>query len=415
MLNRCIRVGAAEFSQTYWGRAPLLSRTAELPRDFTDLLSPDTVDELLAQRGVRTPFIRLAREGDVLDRDRFAGSAGFGAEVTDQVDSARVLAEFAAGATIVLQGLHRMWPPVIDFVRGMVDDLGYPTQTNAYITPASGRGFDPHYDVHDVFVLQVSGRKHWRVHEPVHSDPLPNQPWTDHRTAVTARARQDPMIDTVLEPGDALYLPRGWLHSASAEGGTSIHLTVGVAPFTRYDIVHRVLTALASDAELRESLPLGLDLTDTDEVASQVRKTLPVILRALGEAEALAPAVAESIGSRFAELTRPVAVRPLATVDAIAALTPDTAVRWRRGLIGALRLDADRVELRLPDKTIRFPAQCGPALEAVRGGRVVTAASLPGLDAADGLVVLRRLLREAVLCVDDALSPANAAVSNDGA
>jgi len=36
------------------------------------------------------------------------------------VDSARVLAEFAGGATIVLQGLHRLWPPVIDFVRGKV-------------------------------------------------------------------------------------------------------------------------------------------------------------------------------------------------------------------------------------------------------------------------------------------------------
>ena len=183
---------------------------------------------------------------------------------------------------------------------------------------------------------------------------------------------------------------------------TSIHLTVGVAPFTRYDIVHRALTSLASDAELRESLPLGLDLTDADEVAAQVRKALPVILAALGEAEVLGPAVAEAIGSRFAELTRPVAVRPLATVEAIASLTPDTAVRWRRGLLGSLCIDADGVELRLADRTIRFPAQCGAALARLQQGDAVTAGALPGLDPDDGLVVLRRLLREAVVCVEKA-------------
>ncbi|MGV7858540.1 JmjC domain-containing protein, partial [Mycobacterium kansasii] len=83
------------------------------------------------------------------------------------VDSAKVLAEFASGATIVLQGLHRLWPPMIDFVRSMVDDLGHPVQANAYVTPPGSRGFDAHYDVHDVFILQVSGEKHWTVHPPV--------------------------------------------------------------------------------------------------------------------------------------------------------------------------------------------------------------------------------------------------------
>ena len=51
----------------------------------------------------------------------------------------------------------------------------------------------------------------------------------------------------------------------------------------------------------------------------------------------------------------------------------------------------------LPTKSISFPAVCEPALRAVLDGSPVTAGSLPGLDAEDGLVVLRRLLREAVL------------------
>ena len=117
MLSRCIATDPQIFAAEYWGRRPLLSRSDALPRDFSDLLSADTVDELIAERGVRAPFIRLAKEGDVLARDCYLGPAGFGAEMPDQVDSAKVLSQFASGATIVLQGLHRLWPPLIDFVR----------------------------------------------------------------------------------------------------------------------------------------------------------------------------------------------------------------------------------------------------------------------------------------------------------
>ena len=84
-------------------------------------------------------------------------------------------------------GLHRLSPPLIEFVRDAVDDIGHPVQANAYITPPGNRGFDFHYDVHDVFVLQVSGTKRWIVHEPVHRHPLPSQPWTDHRDQIAQR------------------------------------------------------------------------------------------------------------------------------------------------------------------------------------------------------------------------------------
>src|SRR4029079_8406769 len=207
VLSRCIATDPHTFATEFWGRRPLLSPSSALPRDFGDLLSHDKVDELIAERGVRAPFIRLAKEGDVLAGDCYLGPAGFGAEMRDQVDSAKVLAQFAAGATIVLQGLHRLWPPLIDFVRGLTDDLGHPVQANAYITPPNAQGFEPHYDVHDVFVLQAAGEKRWTVHEPVHQHPLESQPWTEHRDATTARIRDAPIIDTVLSAGDALYLP----------------------------------------------------------------------------------------------------------------------------------------------------------------------------------------------------------------
>ncbi|WP_314037368.1 JmjC domain-containing protein [Dietzia sp. CH92] len=400
MLERCVACGRDEFASRFWGRRPLLSRAAQLPRDFSDLLGPGMVDEIITERGVRTPFVRMAREGTLVDRACFTRAAGFGAQITDQIDPDGVLTQFAAGATIVLQGLHRFWPPIIDFVRGMVAEVGHPAQTNAYITPPANRGFDPHYDVHDVFVLQVSGTKRWRVHEPVHHHPLADQPWTDHRRAIAARAADEPVIDEVLEPGDCLYLPRGWVHSAEAQGETSIHLTVGVAPLTGHDVAKALLEALAADERVRESLPLGLAPVDAARAGEPTQEMVEHIARLVTEKQdELAGKAAGELAERYLDLTRPAAVRPLATLDAMDSLDADTPVRWRDGLHGSLgpASASGKVALRLPTKTITFPAECEPALREMLGGDPVSAGALPGLDAADGVVVLRRLLREGVV------------------
>lgn len=397
MLSRCAAADAGLFATRHWGRMPLLSRADELRRDFSDLLSPAAVDELIGRRGVRAPFIRMARAGDVLARDCYVGPAGFGAEMPDQVDSAKVLAEFSAGATIVLQGLHRLWPPLIDFVRSMVDDLGHPVQANAYVTPPGNRGFDPHYDVHDVFVLQVSGDKHWTVHEPVHQHPLPSQPWTQHRDAITARIEEDPVIDTVLSAGDALYLPRGWVHSARSLATTSIHLTVGVSATTYLDVVRAVVDTLGADAEFRRPLPLGIDVTDRDDMAAMTSKILAQLVDTVRDRAAdLSDRAAARMSDRHAQNTRPAPVQVLATQVA-AERAGTISVRWRHGLIGSPQILDGRVVLRLPDKTMTFPESCAPAIKALHHGLVADADTLPGLDRADSTVLIRRLLREAVV------------------
>ncbi|MBO0678676.1 cupin-like domain-containing protein [Mycolicibacterium sp. S2-37] len=397
MLSRCISVDPQTFAHEYWGRRPLLSRSDALPRDFGDLLSPTAVDELIAERGVRAPFLRLAKEGDVLAKDCYLGPAGFGAEMPDQVDSAKVLAQFAAGATIVLQGLHRLWPPLIDFVREAVDDLGHPVQANAYITPPASRGFDAHYDVHDVFVLQIAGQKRWIVHEPVHDHPLPSQPWTHHRPAITDRVSGPPVVDTVLSAGDALYLPRGWVHAAQALDTTSIHLTVGVSAVTRLDVARAVVDQLADDPAFRESLPITATPTDHDELVATVTKVMAeVVDRLRDDGATLSAGAAAQLVRRHADRTRPAPVRPLATLGAVAA-AGDTAVQWRHGLVASLQDAGDRVTLRLPDRIISFPSLCADAIGALYRGRIVDATTMPGMDAADATVLIRRLLREAVV------------------
>ena len=195
----------------------------------------------MARRGLRTPFLRVAKNGSTLSNRAFTAPGGVGATIDDQVSDDKLVRLFADGSTMVLQALHRVWPPIIDFCLDLAAELGHPVQANAYITPPQNQGFSNHYDVHDVFVLQIAGEKEWTIHAPVHPAPLRDQPWTDRRAAVERRAGEPPLIQTVLRPGDCLYLPRGFLHAARACGGVSSHLTLGVHTWTRYTLAERLL------------------------------------------------------------------------------------------------------------------------------------------------------------------------------
>jgi lysine-specific demethylase/histidyl-hydroxylase NO66 len=388
-LRRCAAVPPADFAERFWGRAPLLSTGAS---DFTDLLTLDAVDELLSRRGLRTPFIRLARNGAVVGSSHFTGGGGVGAEIGDQVREDKVAAQFADGATVVLQGLHRLWPPIIDFAGALGTDLGHPVQVNAYITPPSSQGFSAHYDVHDVFVLQVAGRKRWLVHEPVHTDPLRSQPWDQHSAAVAARAQEPPAIEATLEPGDALYLPRGYLHSARALGETSAHLTVGVHVLTRYAVAEALLSLAGSSAELRSSLPLGVDAADGDQL--DVPDVVDALVRVL---KAIEPEdVARVLRGRVWSGNRPAPLGPLAQAAAVHAVAVGVAVEPRGGLRHRITPAGDRVWLELPGDRIDLPAHTEPALTALMAGRRVVG-ELPGLPAEDQVVLVKRLVKEGVL------------------
>src|SRR5690242_16234098 len=212
-LRRCLSIDREAFAERYWDREALLSTGVG---DFTDLLSVADVDELLSRRGLRTPFLRIAKHGTLIDPARFTGGGGVGAEIGDQVLDERLFQLYLEGATLVLQGLHRLWPALIDFAVDLRRDLGTPVQINAYLTPPESQGFATHYDTHAVFALQVAGRKHWRVHRPVVTNPIERQAWGGHTDEVAPTAAAEPVIDAVLMPGDALYLSRGWLHAADA-------------------------------------------------------------------------------------------------------------------------------------------------------------------------------------------------------
>ncbi|MDR6416915.1 ribosomal protein L16 Arg81 hydroxylase [Pseudarthrobacter sulfonivorans] len=375
--TRLIDIGHERFASDVWGRTALLTRGVS---DFSDLFSANAVDELISRRGLRTPFLRVAKGGSTLPDSSFTSPAGVGATISDQLDDTKLWRKFADGATLVLQALHRTWEPVSRFSTQLSTELGHPVQVNAYVTPPQNRGFDDHYDVHDVFVLQIEGTKRWIIHEPVHVDPLRSQPWTDRRSAVAEAAQGEAYIDTVLGPGDVLYLPRGWLHAAEAQGKVSIHLTLGVHSWTRHALAEHLaqaaLAALDDDPEMRRSLPMGVEGPD-GEIAAVRERLAAAVLEA--DAASLFHRARRGQG-------RPAPLGPVAQLAAVEGLGPGSLVRLRDAL--EARLEGSRLTTRVG--WLDFPEANLPSVRRLLDGKDHPAADL-------GVALVERLLRAGVL------------------
>jgi lysine-specific demethylase/histidyl-hydroxylase NO66 len=300
---------------------------------------------------------------------------------TAQVD--RVLDEVAAGATVVLQGLHLNWTPLAVFSRELEARLGHPVQTNAYLTPRHSQGLPVHHDTHDVFVLQVSGSKRWLVYEPVLELPL-----RDQRYSPALGEPGETVLDLVLGPGDTLYLPRGWLHQALTSDEDSLHLTVGVNAYTWAEAVRAALDrAAAEEVDLRRAVGADGDGPAVDELLELVAAHL--------DPESVRRAMRE----RFVRTRRPVLTRQLSQLRRLDELDVDTSFERRRTVIAEL----EGATLSFEGKAVTFPAQAEEALAAlVEADGALTARALPGpLDDAGRLVLVRRLVREGFLRLVD--------------
>jgi bifunctional lysine-specific demethylase and histidyl-hydroxylase NO66 len=321
---------------------------ADLRGSFSDLLSADAVDELVSERGLRTPFLRVAKNGTTLPDQSFTAPGGVGAAIADQVSDDKLVRLFADGATLVLQGLHRLWPPIVAFCQQLASELGHPVQANAYVTPPQNQGFSDHYDVHDVFVLQIAGEKRWQIRAPVLDSPLRDQPWTDQRRAVQQRAAEPSLIEAVLRPGDCLYLPRGYLHAAVALGGVSTHLTIGVHSWTRYALAEQLMTqalsTLAGDPVIRQSLALGVRFDNQATFDDALDSARTALVAALQRADIGQVAGALQGSARGTQRAAPVGpLRQLRDADAI---TADTVLRVRDHLAATLDQTGNRSVVR---------------------------------------------------------------------
>jgi lysine-specific demethylase/histidyl-hydroxylase NO66 len=215
---------------------------------------------------------------------------------------------------------------------------------------------------------------------------------------VAERAAQAPCIDAVLRPGDALYLPRGYLHAAEALGDVSVHLTIGVHPVTRYALVEAVTAIAADEPALRSSLAVGLDLTDPADLEGELAATIDALvsrLRRVSPGE-----VAARLAARTLDGNRPAPLGPLAQAAALSTVSASSVLTAREHVRHSLRVDGDQLVLGLADRSLRLPLTVEKAVRGLLDGAPIAVRDLPGLDEADALVLARRLVRDGVAVLE---------------
>lgn len=219
------------------------------PNRFDHLLSVAALDAHLRTDGARLPRVSMADE----TRNGSAGVPEHEFALPDgRVDLPNLLMRFDAGASLVVSQFNETHPPLADFCRGLERLFLHGVQANIYLTPPAAQGFRTHFDTHDVFVLQIEGRKRWRVWDGERLErPTRRTPWPGNMEPIG-----EPH-ELVMSPGDVLYIPRGVMHDAATfPGERSLHVTLGLLEASWAQAMRSLIDELeVSDPALRESVP----------------------------------------------------------------------------------------------------------------------------------------------------------------
>lgn len=299
-----------EFAQRHWHKRPLLIRQA-VP-GIVPPLARQALFELAADESVES---RLLQQG---------GPAGWSLR-HGPFAKRQLPAVSTPGWTLLVQGLdlhldaaHELLSRFRFLPDARLDDL--------MISWASdGGGVGPHVDSYDVFLLQVSGRRRWRIGRPVDTRLRPDLP-------VKILARFEPEQEWLLEPGDMLYLPPHWAHDGVAEG-ECMTCSIGYRASTRGEHAHELLQALADtlDDELEDEpdSAMAKRYADPKQPATVTPARIPPALQgfALDALERLLREPRElerMLGERLSEPKPGVAFEPPAS---------RRAPSWRHGLV----------------------------------------------------------------------------------
>jgi len=252
-LAKLLRPNSMErFYAEYWEKQPLfLPRHA--PDYYAGLLTQRDLESLIANTDLRYPAIQLSKGGSYLPPELYTRTLQHGSETFHGVPiPTKVSEHYRLGATLSLPAIHRIWAPLARLCEALQTQLDHAVHANVYITPGNAAGFTPHYDTHEVFVLQVAGNKRWSLYAPPLDLPHRSQVFNPAAYTPTAPLQQ---ID--LSAGDLLYLPRGYVHSTATSASHSAHVTIGIRVYTWVDLAKEYLQACIDSPQWRQALPPG--------------------------------------------------------------------------------------------------------------------------------------------------------------
>lgn len=141
--------------------------------------------------------------------------------------------------TLLVQGLDLHVPAAHAMLQRFrfVPDARLDDLMVSWASPGGGVG--PHLDSYDVFLIQVQGRRHWRI-----APPQRETAWVEGAPLKLLRDFK-PTQDWVLEPGDMLYLPPGWGHDGVAVAGDCMTCSVGFRAPAAGELARELLVRLA--------------------------------------------------------------------------------------------------------------------------------------------------------------------------
>lgn len=183
----------AQFLKEYWQKKPLLIKSG-----FTDFQDPLTAEELAGLAVEECVESRIITNAD----GKWQAHHG-------PFDDFSLLTP--THSTLLVQAVDHWHPEAAKLLEPFrfipnwrIDDLMV-----SFSTPEGGVG--PHLDQYDVFIIQGEGKRHWRVGMP--DDALEEKiPCKDLLQITEFEA----CIDSILMPGDILYIPPGCPHEGYA-------------------------------------------------------------------------------------------------------------------------------------------------------------------------------------------------------
>lgn len=255
LLADLLQLPVEVFEERHWLQQPYVrhmsprerAEAQDNPRHWMHMLSLRQVQALL-----RRTHPRPARWLHDVDATRYVDGRRMAlAEGAGDVDVAATWQAFRReGYSLRLVHPQQWHRAAYELCAHLQEYFGFPVGCSSYLTPAATQGFPPHYDDVEIFVLQLEGRKRWRLYHRPDEGTAPSPRVT---TEFSQAALGEPFRELVLEAGDVMYFPRGVVHQAVADPtAPSLHLTFST--YQRHTWRDLLALALAHDTSATAAL-----------------------------------------------------------------------------------------------------------------------------------------------------------------